>query len=569
MKKQGTHILVPMSGTGERFKKAGFAVPKPLIDIDSAPMIKHVVSMFPQLPSEQIRFTFICNQDHLEQTDMRSILHSIAPAAEILSVPSHKRGPVGAVLQCLDCIRDDEETIVNYCDFYSYWNFADFLSNCRSQNVAGAIVAYRGFHPHMLGPDNYAFIKAKQQWLEAIQEKKPFTDNKMNEYASNGTYYFQRGEFVKTYFQQLVDREIAINGEYYVSMVFNLMVEDGLPVSIYEIQHMLQWGTPRDLSEYKRWSEYFRKISDLPHYEKEEAIDICLLPMAGRGARFSAEGYKIQKPLIPVSGKPMVVQACSSLPQAKRQIFVLLKEQIETSNIKKTLEDNFSNISIVTLDEVTDGQATTCEFGLTRALPPVQQDASLLIGACDNGMLYDQNKMNALIEDQSIDVAAFSFRNHPSAQQNPQMYGWLKVDDGQSQFPVITGVSVKVPISQTPQNDHAIVGAFYFRKVKQFLDLTALLKKRDIKVNDEYYVDSLIGLAVERGLRCVAFEVIEYVCFGTPNDLRTFQYWQSFFHKCVWHPYSIEKDQFARANDDQLLQEVDERYHRRLTKRLS
>ena len=47
------------------------------------------------------------------------------------------------------------------------------------------------------------FIKEKNKWLIKIKEKEPFTKNKMQEFASNGTYYFRRGEFVKKYFKTI------------------------------------------------------------------------------------------------------------------------------------------------------------------------------------------------------------------------------------------------------------------------------------------------------------------------------------------------------------------------------
>ena len=83
-----------------------------------------------------------------------------------------------------------------------------------------------------------------------IKEKEPFTANRMQEYASMGTYYFKKGAFVKKYFLELMDKEIDLKGEYYVSLVYNLLVEDTLKVSIYDVQHMLQWGTPEDVEEY-------------------------------------------------------------------------------------------------------------------------------------------------------------------------------------------------------------------------------------------------------------------------------------------------------------------------------
>ena len=54
-------IIIPMSGFGERFRRAGYQVPKPLIEIDGKPIIAHGVDMF---PGEQ-DFLFICNNQHL------------------------------------------------------------------------------------------------------------------------------------------------------------------------------------------------------------------------------------------------------------------------------------------------------------------------------------------------------------------------------------------------------------------------------------------------------------------------------------------------------------------------
>jgi hypothetical protein len=158
--------------------------------------------------------------------------------------------------------------------------------------------------------------------------------------------------------------------------------------------------------------------------------------------------------------------------------------------------------------------------------------------------------------DQTIDMAAFSFRNHPSSERNPQMFGWLKVadqvagqiadlvavqgDDKSAEFPIITGVSVKKAISDNPRGDHAIVGAFFFRKAKYFDQAMKVMLEQDIRVNGEFYVDSMVGVLAQSGLKCVAFEVVDYISFGIPNDLKTFDYWQSFFKKCSWHEYKKE-----------------------------
>ena len=46
----------------------------------------------------------------------------------------------------------------------------------------------------------------------------------------------------------------------YTIVFYNLLVNDGLNVNIFEIEKMLQWGTPYDLEIYNKWSSYFKNI---------------------------------------------------------------------------------------------------------------------------------------------------------------------------------------------------------------------------------------------------------------------------------------------------------------------
>ena len=55
-------------------------------------------------------------------------------------------------------------------------------------------------------------------------------------------------------------------------------------------------------------------------------------------------------------------------------------------------------------------------------------------------------------------------------------------------------------------------------------------------------MDSLFAELINIGKNIKVLEVDHYICWGTPDDYETFNYWQSFFHKCDWHPYRLEKD---------------------------
>jgi|SRR3989344_573803 len=244
-------IVVPMAGIGKRFLEVGYSEPKPLIKVHNKPMIEYVVSLF----KESDDFVFICNSDHLENTDLHIVLKNLKPKANIVSIKNHTLGPVHSVLQAFDNIDKNQSVVVTYCDFNMSWNYDRFKKTVESDDADGAVISYTGFHPHLYGPNKYAGVKVgKDSLIEEVREKHSFTKDKMKSWHSNGTYYFKNGALILKYFQELVDKRLAHdNGEYYVSQVYNKMVKDELKVVAYPINHFCQWGTPADLEQYLLW----------------------------------------------------------------------------------------------------------------------------------------------------------------------------------------------------------------------------------------------------------------------------------------------------------------------------
>ena len=199
---------------------------------------------------------FVCNEEHLNEPefDLENTLARIRPHGRIMAIAPHKLGPVHAVLCAAEAIDLNRPTILNYCDFTCYWDFDHFKWFVETADCDGAIPAYTGFHPHMLGSTNYAYMKDRNGWVEDIQEKQPFTVDPMSEYASSGTYYFRSGEVALDYCQQMKDEGLAVKDEYYVSLAYRLMLRDNLKVAIYPLQHFMQWGTPEDVERYNVWS---------------------------------------------------------------------------------------------------------------------------------------------------------------------------------------------------------------------------------------------------------------------------------------------------------------------------
>lgn len=249
-------IVIPMAGFGKRFVDAGYKEIKPLIKVHGKPIIEYVLNLFPG----ENDIVFICNKEHLATTPLKKILKKLQPNAVIVSVDPHKLGPIETLLRGKKYIKDDEPVIINHCDFFQIWDYKNFKKKVTKEKIDGAIICYKGFHPHLLGDDFYAGVKTdKNNIFIETKEKFSYTPNKMDTWQSSGMYYFKSGKVAKKYLQLAKKKKLVTNGEYYIPWAYNLMKKDKLTSIVFPAEYFCQWGTPKDLEAYLYWANYFLK----------------------------------------------------------------------------------------------------------------------------------------------------------------------------------------------------------------------------------------------------------------------------------------------------------------------
>jgi NDP-sugar pyrophosphorylase family protein len=483
-------------------------------------MIERVLDAFPK--DRGLRFLFGVNRTHAEKTGLMEVLRRLRPDAQIAVVENHKDGPVQTVLACAHLIPAEEDVCVNYCDFGVQWSFDEFAAWLRDGEWDGAMSAYRGFHPHSLGPTLYAYMRNEGDEVTEIREKHHFTNDKFGEFASAGLYWFRRGRDLVRLARQLYDGGERVNNEFYVSTLMQLLIQEGRRVGVYELDRFFQWGTPEDLRDYDGWAQTMRRFDAYSHPSKSKASGSCIIPMAGRGQRFRDQGYVVPKPLIDVVGQPMIHRVLSCLPGADKRVLVVQRHQSQDKRLQAAIDSVSGETEVVCLDGITEGQAITALRGVMDAASPrVDLSAPILFAPCDTGYLYD---VNAWLEAQaaSADLIVWSAKGHLPAIWRPHMYGWLAVD----QCGRVTDVAVKQPIPQMPLAAQQVVtGTFWFRDGETFLREIDELVSADDRVNGEFYLDSIARRMVERGAVVRAFCVDSYLPWGTPEELRTFEYW--------------------------------------------
>ena len=78
-----------------------------------------------------------------------------------------------------------------------------------------------------------------------VAEKKPISN-----IATCGIYWYRRGsDFVK-YADQMIEKDIRVNGEFYIAPVYNELIKDGKTLIPFYVHEMWGIGTPEDLRHY-------------------------------------------------------------------------------------------------------------------------------------------------------------------------------------------------------------------------------------------------------------------------------------------------------------------------------
>jgi len=230
------NIIIPMAGRGSRFLEAGYTFPKPLIDVNGKPMIQRVIENL-QMDGNYI---FIAQREHDEKYNIENMLKLIVPNCRVVFVDEVTEGAACTALLASEFIDNDSPLFFANSDQIVEWDPMQFMYKMQEQQVDGGIVTFESTHPKW----SYAEVDENNKVVR-VEEKNPISTH-----ATVGYYYWKHGsDFVK-YANQMIEKNIRVNNEFYVCPVFNEAIQDDKRITISEAERMWGLGTPEDLEHY-------------------------------------------------------------------------------------------------------------------------------------------------------------------------------------------------------------------------------------------------------------------------------------------------------------------------------
>jgi HAD superfamily hydrolase (TIGR01509 family) len=230
------NVLIPMAGAGSRFQQAGYTFPKPLIDVEGKPMIQVIVDNL----NIEANYIFVVQKEHREKYNLDTLLNLITPNCKIVEVNGITEGAACTTLLAKKFIDNDLPLVMANSDQFVEWDSNEFMYKMNEQKVDGGILTFNSTHP------KWSFAKVDESgYVTEVAEKNPISD-----IATVGVYYWARGSDYVKYAEQMIEKNIRVNNEFYVCPVFNEAVGDGKKVKTFNIEKMWGLGTPEDLKYY-------------------------------------------------------------------------------------------------------------------------------------------------------------------------------------------------------------------------------------------------------------------------------------------------------------------------------
>ena len=236
------NVLIPMAGAGSRFAEVGYTFPKPLIEVNGKPMIQVVLENL----NIEANYTFVVRKEHYEKYSLQYLLTLIAPGCNIVQVDKLTEGSACTTLLAKEFIDNDDPLLLANSDQFMEWNSNECLYAFNADGIDAGILTFKATHPKW----SYAKV-GEDGFVAEVAEKKPISND-----ATVGVYYWKKGSDYVKYSEQMIEKDIRTNGEFYICPAFNEAISDGKKVRIKEIEKMWGIGTPEDL---KYFLEHYKE----------------------------------------------------------------------------------------------------------------------------------------------------------------------------------------------------------------------------------------------------------------------------------------------------------------------
>jgi len=242
------NLLIPMAGRGQRFVEAGYKVPKQFIYIGSTQLLDISLECF---KLEECNLIFVVRDDQICNFNVDQILYSkYGDDIKIVVTDGLTEGSTCSCLLAEEYIDNDLPLFIHTLDI----EFGPRVDPTQIANLDcdGLLLTFKS------NSANYSYVDLDTEGcVQQTAEKKVISDR-----ACVGIYYFKSGKLFCENAREMIERDLRTNKEFYITPLYNLLIEKNLKVITQNVEKMHIFGTPKEFEFYK--NNVVKKFGEKP-----------------------------------------------------------------------------------------------------------------------------------------------------------------------------------------------------------------------------------------------------------------------------------------------------------------
>jgi len=247
-----------------------------------------------------------------------------------------------------------------------------------------------------------------------------------------------------------------------------------------------------------------------------------IIPMSGVGKRFQDNGYKLPKPFIQISGRPMIQHVVEMFPDIENVLFIVNREHFE--DLTLGLEARLLEISPFAKIAVIESHKLGPAWAIYQARNHINLEVPVVVNYCDFACIWDsfafREQLNSGVDGLIATYSGF----HPHMLRNTQ-YAYLRLNE----FGNLSDIQEKFPFTSEPMKEPASSGTYGFRTGQILIDAIDAQIAANDSYNNEFYSSLTYKNMLSSGKIIRSFEIERFFQWGTPRDFEDFKWQKDFF----------------------------------------
>lgn len=203
------------------------------------------------------RHIFVCLRGVGKPLNFEKVAKKHFPDSCFVFADKPTEGPASTCLLAQKYLEPNENLLISSIDYQIVYDYRAFNELTQDNSVDVIIFTFFMGHITKKSPEAFAYCHVQGDLVSEVVEKKTISDTPWRDHAVVGTFFYKKCEDFILGANQMIQKNIRVNNEFYVGTSINQLIELGKKVVVFPVNKFISFGDPFELEIYRYWEDFF------------------------------------------------------------------------------------------------------------------------------------------------------------------------------------------------------------------------------------------------------------------------------------------------------------------------